>query len=257
VSATDHRPQPLAPGPLQQLGVLTRADLLVQVRNARVLLVTLIVPVVMLIGIGHNQRMQLPTNVRLALALMLGTVLLAVISYPSTLARDRELGVLQRLRVTPAPGWLILLSRLLIQAASVLLLCLILMVVGGVALHLNFTPAEYLWTLLTVVLGTALYLSAGQAVAALVFNPETVRATSALVGVALILLGVFGHTPALGSTFETIARWSPGGAYSELLAAATSAGAWTGSLWASLAVCAGYTAVFALVGVRWFRWVRP
>ena len=257
MSATDSRPLSLGTSPLQQLRVLLRADLLVQTRNARVLLVTLIVPAIMLIGLGRNQRAQMPTSVRLALALMLGTALLAVITYPSTLARDRELGVLQRLRVTPAPSSLILVSRLIIQVGAVLLLCLILMLVGGVALHLNFSPAEYVWTLLTVILGSALYLSAGQAVVALVYNPETVRATSALVGVGLILLGVFGHTPTLGTTFETIARWSPGGAYAELLAAATSGGAWSGSLWASLGACLGYTAVFALVGVHWFRWTRP
>ena len=257
MSATDPRPLDVDPSPVRQLGVLLTADLLVQIRNARVLVITLVVPVVLLVGIGHNQRAQMPTNLRLGLAIMLGTALLAVITYPSTLARDRELGVLQRLRVTPVPGWLILVSRLLIQVGAVLILSLILMLVSGFALHLNFHPAEYLWTLLTALLGSALYLSAGQAVVALVYNPETVRATSALVGVGLILLGVFGHTPLLGSTFETFARWSPGGAYADLLAAATTGGAWTGSIAASLAACLGYAAVFAVVGVRWFRWTRP
>ncbi len=256
MSAIETRPLVPEVSPLRRLAVLLHADLLVQTRNARVLVVTLVVPVVLLIGIGHNQRAQMPTNVRLALALMLGTALLAVINYPSTLARDRELGVLQRLRVTPAPGWLILLSRLLIQVASVLVLCLVLMIVGGVALHLGFGAGDYVWTLLTALLGSALYLSAGQAIVALVYAPDTVRATSALVGVALILLGVFGHTAALGSTFEEIARWSPGGAYSELLATATTGGGWTGSVTASVAVCLGYTAVFAVIGVRWFRWAR-
>ena len=253
---TESRPPAAEVGPLRQLAVLLRADLLVQTRNARVLVITLVVPVVMLAGIGRNQRMQMPTNVRLALALMLGTALLAVINYPSTLARDRELGVLQRLRVTPAPGWVILVSRLIIQAAAVLVLCLVLMLVGGFALHLDFGPVEYLWTLLAALLGSALYLSAGHAVAALVYAPDTVRATSALVGVALILLGVFGHTPALGDIFETLARWSPGGVYSELLASATTGGAWTGSVLASLAVAVAYTAIFAVWGVRWFRWAR-
>ncbi len=256
MSATEVRPLTLSTNPVRQLRVLLTADVLVQVRNARVLLITLVVPVVMLVGIGHNQRAQMPTNVRLALALMLGTALLTVITYPSTLARDRELGVLQRLRVAPVPSWLILVSRLIIQVCATLILCLVLMLVGGFALHLNFRPSEYLWTLLTVLLGSALYLGAGQAVVALVYSPETVRATSALVGVGLILLGVFGHTPLLGSGFETIARWSPGGAYADLLAAATAGGAWTGSLAASLAACVGYTAVFALIGVRWFRWTR-
>lgn len=257
MSATEIRPLAVSTTPLHQLGVLLTADLLVQVRNARVLLITLIVPVVMLVGIGHNQRAQMPITVRLALALMLGTVLLAVITYPSTLARDRELGVLQRLRVTPAPSWLILLSRLLLQVCAVLILCLILMLVGGFALHLNFGVAEYLWTLLTALLGSALYLGAGQAVVALVYSPETVRATSAVVGVGLILLGVFGQTPLIGTTFETIARWSPGGAYADLLAAATAGGSWTGSLGASLVACLAYTALFAVIGVHWFRWTRP
>ena len=31
--------------------------------------------------------------------------------------RDRELGVLQRLRVTPAPNWMIMASRLIVQVA--------------------------------------------------------------------------------------------------------------------------------------------
>src|ERR1700687_2518918 len=114
--------QPSAPSihPPTLSGILTallRADLTVQLRNGRALLLTFFPPLAVLYGLSAAKRSaQLGGPiVSVALALTLGIALIAILGYTASVARDRELGVLQRLRVTPATTWTIMVSRLAVQ----------------------------------------------------------------------------------------------------------------------------------------------
>jgi ABC-2 type transport system permease protein len=60
-----------------------------------------------------------------AAAITLGIASIAILGYTATVARDRELGVFQRLRVTPAPTWAIMVSRLAIQILSMLVMAVV------------------------------------------------------------------------------------------------------------------------------------
>ena len=104
------------------LGALLEADLTVQLRNGRALLLTFFPPLAVLYGLSTAKRgAQLGGPiVNVALALTLGIALIAILGYTASVARDRELGVFQRLRVTPAPTWTIMLSRLAVQILSML-----------------------------------------------------------------------------------------------------------------------------------------
>jgi ABC-2 type transport system permease protein len=52
-----------------------------------------------------------------------------------------------------------------------------------------------------------------------------------------------------------VSRWSPGGCLETLLSAAMGATPWSGDVWGALFASIGYTVVFAVIGIRWFRWV--
>src|SRR4051794_41922911 len=54
----------------------------------------------------------------IGLAIAYGLLSTSLIGYALTVARDREKGVFQRLRVTPAPTWTIMVSRLAMQAGA-------------------------------------------------------------------------------------------------------------------------------------------
>src|SRR6266849_10919758 len=95
---------------------LLAADFTVQLRINRALLLSFALPLVLLYGLFAGKRgLALGgPQFRVASALTLGMASIAILGYSMTVARDREEGVFQRLRVTPAPTWSIMTSRLLV-----------------------------------------------------------------------------------------------------------------------------------------------
>lgn len=170
------------------------------------------------------------------------------------IARDRETGVFQRLRVTPAPAWAIMMSRLIVQVAVILLMAIVVLVVADIFQNVTLDALAYGLTLAVVIAGSAVFLGIGQALAGLVRSADTLNAVSRLVYIPLFGLGLLGRTDVLGSTVEDIARWSPGGIVATLLAAAMEPATWGSDAWWSLLACVGYTAVFVFLGIRWFQW---
>lgn len=234
---------------------LLDADLRVQLRNSRAVLISLALPVVLMYLLGVGKRGAIfPPDTRLAFAIALGLTSVAVLGYTMIVARDRETGVFQRLRVTPAPTWAIMGSRLAIQVLSILAMTVMLMIVGTVLLKLTLTPLAYVLTIGVAILGGAEFLGVGQAIVGLMKSYDTVNAIGRLLYLPLFALGIFGNVSIFGSTVETIARWSPGGALINMLAGAMAPSTWSADNWWSVLVSVGYALVFAGVGVRWFQW---
>src|SRR4029077_7845670 len=105
-------------GWLNSLKVLLRADITAQLRNYRSLFLSLTLPVIVLIGtsIGGKRAARLGgAEVVVQLALTVGLVSICAIGYSTSVARDRDRGVFQRLRVTPAPAWTIMGSRWIVH----------------------------------------------------------------------------------------------------------------------------------------------
>jgi ABC-2 type transport system permease protein len=238
------------------LRALLRADLTVQLRNGRALLLTFFPPLAVLYGLSTAKRgAQLGGPiVNVALALTLGIALIAVLGYTASVARDRELGVFQRLRVTPAPTWTIMVSRLAVQILSMLVMTVVVLVAAAVVEKVTLDPAAYLLTLAMVIFSSAVFLGVGQALVGLIKSVDTVNAVGRLSFLPLVALGLFAHSTIFGTTFETIARWSPGGAVATLLSGAMQPAAWSPETWWALLASVLYAAVFAGIGIRWFQW---
>jgi ABC-2 type transport system permease protein len=237
---------------------LLEADLIVQIRNRRALLLSMVLPLVLLFGLSAGRRADIfgdPLS-RVASCLTLGMTSIAVLGYSMTIARDRERGVFERLLVTPTPPWAIMLSRLIVQVIAMLTMAIVTLVVAGVFLGVSLSPQALGLTLLAVVFGSAVYLSVGQALVGLVRSADTVNAVGRLVYIPLFALGLLGHVDILGTTVETIARWSPGGAVAGVLSASMHPSTWSSDTWWATLASVTYAVVFAGVGIRWFQW-RP
>jgi ABC-2 type transport system permease protein len=257
MSSSQPSPPPIHPPTLSGiLRVLLQADLTVQLRNGRALLLTFFPPVAVLYGLSAGKRRaQLGGPiVDVALALTLGIALIAILGYTASLARDRELGVFQRLRVTPAPTWTIMVSRLSVQVVSMLAMSVVVLVAAAVIEKVTLDPAAYLLTLVVVIFSSAVFLGVGQALVGLIKSPDTVNAVGRLSFLPLVALGLFGHSDIFGSTFETISRWSPGGAVATLLSGAMQPAAWSADTWWAFLASLLYAVVFAGIGIRWFQW---
>ncbi|MGO9885104.1 MAG: ABC transporter permease [Solirubrobacteraceae bacterium] len=249
--------QPAAGPPLQVvMSSLLRADFAVLLKNRRSLLISVFLPGVILFSTNSSKATQSFGGALfiIGLAIALGLVSNSILGYALTVARDREQGVFQRLRVTPAPTWTIMTSRLAMQALANLLLTVIVLIVGSRMHHISLAAGTYGLVLAVSILGGAVFLSIGQALVGLVKSADSVNAAARVLVIGLVLLSSLGQSGTLGSAWESIARWSPVGVVMTLFAAVLNLSAWDSHDSLALLVCGGYIVVFAAIGVRWFQW---
>src|SRR5438045_9080802 len=93
---------------------LLRADLKTQWRNRRSVVLTLLVPVIILFS-WKGIIEQIGGAFALASCITIGLTAIGLMGYSNSIARDRDKGIFQRLRVAPLPAWCIMVSRLAVQ----------------------------------------------------------------------------------------------------------------------------------------------
>lgn len=244
-----------SPKPLYYLRILLYADLIVLLKNTRALAISVVAPIYILFISNFNKAARLGSAAFLVvLAITIGLLAMALMGYTLVVARDRERGVFQRLRVTPAPTWVIMLSRLLIQLLADLIITIIILVVGSRLHHLALSSGEYVSVLLVAALAGAVFLSIGQMLVGLIKSATTINAVNGLLYAALLLTGLLGPNGTLGSTIQTISKWTPVGTVMTIFEGALHEVAWNGQSWLSLLVCFGYIVMCASIGIVWFRW---
>lgn len=249
--------QPVTGPPLQQvMSSLLRADFAVLLKSRRALLISVALPILILVSTNSGKATHSFGGALfiIGLAIALGLVSNSILGYALNVARDREQGVFQRLRVTPAPTWTIMTSRLAMQALANLLISVIVVIVGSRIHHLSLSAGQYGLVLAVSILGGAVFLSIGQALVGLVKSADSVNAGGRVLMLGLVLLSSLGQSGALGGTWESIARWSPVGVVMTLFAAVLNLSAWDSHDSLALLACGGYIVVFAAIGIRWFQW---
>lgn len=232
---------------------LFKADLTTQWRNRRASLMVVLLPVIIVVAWKGLIEKTGGTFV-LANAITLGLNAIGLMGYTNSVARDREKDIFQRLRVTPSPNWTIMGSRLAVQLVMITLLTIVVMLVGYQYDHIALTPPGYIVGFLTAIVGGAVYLALGQAIVGRITNPETVQATSRLIYIAFIMIGMFGSFGMLGDFFNKVARYTPYGTVNAIVKAGLSPSSWTTDTTTNLLITIGYTVVFAWLGIKWFKW---
>lgn len=219
-------------------------------RNGEQLVVTLVLPLLALIGIHVTGLLDEPGRSGLDVATP-GVLALAVMSsaFTSTAIAtgfERRYDVLAALATTPLGTAGLVLGK----ALSVLaVLAVQVVVIGGVALALDWAPAfaGLLPALVTVGLGAVTFT----ALALLLAGTARPEATLAAANLLWVLFGALG-----GTVFPP--RWDwigllPSGALGDGLRAALVHGAWD---LGALAVLLVWSAAAVLLALRFFRW-RP
>jgi ABC-2 type transport system permease protein len=240
------------------LKTLLQADFTAQWRNRRAVVLTLIVPVIILV----SWKGLIPIfggPFALSNSITIGLVATGLMGYSNAIARDRDKGIFQRLRVAPVPSWTIMGSRLLVQLAMILLVTTGVFIIGNQYDKITLTPLGYVLTYFTAILGGLVYLSMGQIIVGRIKNPETVNSTSRLIYFVFIMtgmLGEFGQSfhDQIGKDIHDIVVWSPYGTVKTILAASMEPVKWTNSTTTALLVTIAYTIVFATLGIKWFKW---
>jgi ABC-2 type transport system permease protein len=238
------------------LGSLLRADFLVFLKHRRALIISMALPVFLLVSTSGSKATHTFGGAEfvIGLAISYGLLSTSLIGYALTVARDREKGVFQRLRVTPAPTWTIMTSRLAMQMIANLVIAIAVVIIGSLIHHISPSAPQSALVLLVSILAGAVFLSLAQALVGLVSSADSIQAVARVLFAVLILLGILGQTGALGTFWSSVARWSPVGAVMTLFAGVLNLHAWYSHDTLSLLACLGYIIVFAGIGIHWFRW---
>jgi ABC-2 type transport system permease protein len=235
------------------MAALLRADLTTQWRNRRSFILVLLVPVIILLS-WKRMIDQMGAAFVLSSSLTVGLMAIGVMGYSNTIARDRDKGIFQRLRVAPLPGWAIMSSRMGVQLVMILLVTAVVFLVGYNADHAILSPAGYALAFATAFIGGTVYLGLGQVIVGLIKNPETVNSTSRLVYISFMMVGILGEFGVLGKDLQKAVVWSPYGTVEKILSASMVPSTWTSDTSTALLVTCLYAAVFFAIGVKRFQW---
>jgi ABC-2 type transport system permease protein len=235
------------------LTALFRADILTQWRNRRAVVLSLLIPIVLLI-LWKVLIAKIGGPAVMASSLSYGLTAIGLLGYATTISRDRDKGIFQRLRVAPLPTWAIMCSRLLVQLLMIVIVTTAIFIVGCQYDNIVLTPVGYVITYFTAIIGCAVYLSIGQLIVGLIKNPETVNTTARLVFVAFVMIGITSSFNAFGQEVAQIAKWAPYGVVNTIMAAGMAPTAWTMDTTYALFATLGYTVIFATIGIKNFKW---
>ena len=232
---------------------LLRADLTTQWRNRRSFVLVLLVPVIILISWkGIIDKMG--GAFALSSCITIGLVAIGLMGYTNSIARDRDKGIFQRLRVAPVASWSIMASRLAVQLMMILLLTILVFLAGFYIDHISLTAPGYFITFFTAIVGGAVYLGLGQVIVGLIQNPETVNSTSRLIYFLFIMVGMFGEFGVLGEQVQEMSLWSPYGTVKHIISAGMEPAKWNNQTTMALLATIGYAVVFSFIGIRKFKW---
>jgi ABC-2 type transport system permease protein len=133
------------------LAALLKADLTTQWRNRRAVILTLVVPVIILMS-WKGLVATAGGPFVLSNSITIGLIATGLMSYSNAIARDRDKGIFQRLRVAPVAPWTIILSRLIVQMMMILSITTLVFIVGNNYDKITLTPAGYAFSYLTAII---------------------------------------------------------------------------------------------------------
>jgi len=236
-----------------ELSSLLRADFITQWRNRRSVVLILFIPVIILVA-WKGMVDKVGGAFVLSNAITIGLNAIGLMGYSNAIARDRDKGIFQRLRVAPLTAWSIMASRLTVQLSMILLVTTGVFTAGYYADGIVLSPAGYALGFAMAFAGGAVYLALGQAIVGLIKNAETVNAVTRLVYFIFIMVGMFAELGALGAIVSESVKWSPYGTVKDILSAGMQPEKWSRHNTETLLVTLGYAIVFSGLGIKWFRW---
>ena len=136
------------PNPRLILNSLLRADFIVFLKNRRSLILSVLLPYLILVSTNSKKgtaNLGGPLFV-IGLSITYGIASTSIMGYSLATARDREKGVFQRLRVTPASTGAIMGSRLIVQLLANLIIALLSSSSAPGSTIFRFPPASTGWS---------------------------------------------------------------------------------------------------------------
>lgn len=197
--------------------------LLVLSRSARVLVFSVIFPILLLVIFGGifdksaDRTTTLHSGATITfIAYFTGGILAYAISMNAfaslaiSITTQSEGGMLKRFRGTPVPAWTFLAGLILRSIAIIAAMSVILLALAGLANHVTLTPTRLAYVALFVVLGTAALAALGIGLTAFTTSADSASAIAPFATVLLSFIsGVFVQTSTLPKGLVDVGRVFP------------------------------------------------
>ena len=252
------RPSPGAAPAAARVRAQALADVRATLRNGEQLLLTLVIPLLLLVGLTLFDAVpdtaltagQSAINVVAPSIIALAVMSTAFTSLAISTGFDRRSGALRLLATTPLTRGQLVLARTI---AVLLIEVLQIILIAAVALALGWRPSgEPVAAVLLVLVGTLAFATWGVALAGLLRAEATLAAANAIYLVLLLAGGVAIPQSAYPAPLAAIVSLLPSGALAGgLRQALTSGGGWP---LAAVAVLAGWAVAGYLLAARTFKW---
>ena len=209
------RPGPGAPG--RMLAAQAGTELRLALRNGEQVLLTLVIPVVLLVGLTLLDVVPLPEP-RIASVtpsvLALAVLSTAFTSQAIVLGFDRRYGVIRRLAATALPRWLLVAGRLAAVLATVAIQMVVLVALAG-ALGWRPPVAGLAWAVPLVLLGCVAFAALGILLGGTLRAEVVLAVANAVWFVLLLAGGIVVPVDRLPGPMAAVAGLLPSGALAE------------------------------------------
>jgi ABC-2 type transport system permease protein len=178
-------------------------------------------------------------------------IMIGLLGLPIPIVRDREIGWLRRISITPVSPTKLLAAQVTINIILAAVGFVILVAGGILIFGVNIVP-DILGFVLSLVLATMAMFSSGLLIAAVAPSQGAANVMMmALLYPFLFFAGVYVPMQVLPSSLQTVASFTPVGAAVKALESSM-AGSFPSFV--PLLVMAAYTVFFGYVAIRYFRW---
>jgi ABC-2 type transport system permease protein len=218
------------------------------------------IPLLMMIIFGGIHSFNTPVSkyggltvfdVYVPILLVFAIALLSLVAMPATLAGYRELGVLRRMKTTPAGPVRVLAAQLAVTLAVAVVIVVVLLAVASGGYGVTF-PRQAGGFIVGGLLAAAALMAVGLFVSAVAPNAGAARGIGAILFYLMMFFaGLWLPIPSMPAELQHISHATPLGAAVPALQNAT-LGQWP--TWLQLVTMAGYAVAFGLAAARLFRW---
>jgi ABC-2 type transport system permease protein len=246
-------PRPGPGAPARMLAAQAGTELRLALRGGEQVLLTLVIPVVLLVGLTLLDVVPLPEPRVAAVApsvLALAVLSTAFTSQAIVLGFDRRYGVIRRLAATALPRWLLVAGRLAAVLATVAVQVVLL---GALAAALGWRPpvVGVAWAVPLVLLGCAAFAALGILLGGTLRAEVVLAAANAVWLVLLLAGGIVVPLDRLPGPLAAVAALLPSGALAEGLRVTLTTGAAPGA--GPVLVLLAWTVAATAVAVRTVR----
>lgn len=245
---------------MRRIMVLTKALLLMHLRNKMTLFWNLLFPLFLLIvyalifgqeGFGGEGYISW---------ILPGVIVLNILSFgllgsATTMVEMRERGVLRRLQATPVPAAVLMLSYLAVNLLLCLLQSFVLIAAAVLALGFRPEPSALLMVIPTILAATLLSISLGQVVSGVAVKAGMALALGQILYFSqMFITDLVLPLDMLPAWIRESAIYLPGYSMVQLVRPPLLSGEWPANLGFYLALTLGYIVVTSIVAALLFRW---